>query len=266
MWRWVDILVPWLIPLSAIVAWQLASDAGALPAQVLPAPVHVLRTTITMSQSGELWRHIAISCGRAFAGFVAGGAIGFGLGVLTGSSSVADRLLDTTIQMLRTIPHLAMIPLVILWFGIGETAKVFLVAIGVLFPIYVNTHHGLRTVDPALIEMGRVYGLGLWTSFLKIQLPGALPSILVGIRYALGVMWLTLIVAESVSAASGIGYLTIHAREFLRTDVILLCIIIYAGLGKCADALARYGERICLPWRPTFAKPVQSPTIPRKVF
>jgi sulfonate transport system permease protein len=155
-------------------------------------------------------------------------------------------------QMLRNVPHLAIIPLVILWFGIAEGAKVFLVAIGVLFPIYLNTYHGVRTVDRGLIEMARVYGLSEMAVIWRVILPGALPSILVGLRYALGIMWLTLIVAETISASSGIGYMTMNAREFLQTDIVLLGIIVYALLGKLADALTRLIERYALAWHPTY--------------
>ena len=161
--------------------------------------------------------------------------------------------------MLRNIPHLAVIPLVILWFGIGEEAKLFLVAAGVLFPIYLNTFHGIRHVDRALIEMARSYGLGPWALFSRVILPGALPSILVGLRYALGIMWLTLIVAETISASSGIGYMTMNAREFLQTDVVLLGIVVYALLGKLADMLTRGLERRCLAWHPAYQPAEASP-------
>jgi sulfonate transport system permease protein len=161
-------------------------------------------------------------------------------------------LLDTAVQMLRNIPHLALIPLVILWFGIGEEAKLFLVALGVFFPIYLNTFHGIRTVDAGLLEMGRVYGLGPAQLFWKVLLPGALPSILIGLRFALGTMWLTLIVAETISARAGIGYLAMNAREFMQTDVVLLSIVIYALLGKLADVVARALERYWLRWHPAY--------------
>jgi sulfonate transport system permease protein len=154
--------------------------------------------------------------------------------------------------MVRNVPHLAMIPLVIMWFGIDEEAKLFLVALGVMFPIYYNTFHGIRTVDRGLIEMGRTSGLSHWQMLGSIILPGALPSILVGLRYALGIMWLTLIVAETISTSSGIGYLAMNAREFLQTDVVVLAILIYALLGKLADVLARALERRCLAWHPAF--------------
>ena len=153
-------------------------------------------------------------------------------------------------QMLRNVPHLAIIPLVILWFGIAEEAKIFLVAIGVFFPIYLNTFHGIRTVDGGLIEMARVYGLKPFAVFWRVILPGALPSILVGLRFALGIMWLTLIVAETISASSGIGYMTMNAREFLQTDVVVLGILLYALLGKLADSASRGCWSGCAAWHP----------------
>jgi sulfonate transport system permease protein len=161
---------------------------------------------------------------------------------------------DSTLQMVRNIPHLALIPLVILWFGIDEEAKIFLVALGVFFPIYINTQHGIRSVDSQLVEMGRTYGMSPATLFRRVILPGALPSIFVGLRYALGIMWLTLIVAETIAASSGIGYMAMQAREFLLVDVVVLSILIYALLGKLADSTARLLERLCLGWHPAFQK------------
>ena len=179
--------------------------------------------------------------------------MGFALGLLNGFFPLSGRLLDSSVQMARNIPHLALIPLVILWFGIGETARIFLVAIGVAFPIYINTYHGVRNVDAGLIEMSRTYGLTTWQLFRQVILPGALPSILVGVRYALGIMWLTLIVAETIAASSGIGYVTMNAREFLQTDVLVLGILLYALLGKIADVAARLLERQLLAWHPSYA-------------
>jgi sulfonate transport system permease protein len=159
--------------------------------------------------------------------------------------------------MLRTIPNLALIPLVILWFGIGEEAKLFLTALGVFFPIYLNTLHGVRNVDPQLIEMGRVYGMSGWTLFRKVIFPGALPSIFVGLRFSLGIMWLTLIVAESMAASAGIGHMANQAREFMLTDVVVLALVIYALLGKGADLLAKTLESLTLQWHPAFQKPAK---------
>lgn len=245
-------LVPWAVPIALIILWQGLAQAGVITARVLPAPTAVVQAAIQLASTGELFRNIWVSTARAVTGLAIGGSIGFGLGLLTGSLSIAEDLLDTTVQMLRNIPHLAMIPLVILWFGIGEEAKLFLVSIGVFFPIYLNTFHGIRTVDRGLIEMGKVYGLRPTELFWQVVLPGALPSILVGLRYALGFMWLTLIVAETIASDSGIGYMAMNAREFMRTDVVVFSILMYSLLGKIADAIAKFLETKLLQWHPSY--------------
>jgi sulfonate transport system permease protein len=191
---------------------------------------------------------------RAMAGFVIGGGIGFAFGLANGLSRLSEKATDTTLQMVRNVPHLAMIPLVILWFGIDEAAKIFLVALGVFFPIYINTLHGIRTVDPQLVEMGKSYGMSQGELFRQVIFPGALPSIFVGVRFALGIMWLTLIVAETIAASSGLGYMAMQAREFMLIDVVVLSILIYALLGKLADSTARLLERVTLSWHPAFQK------------
>ncbi len=213
----------------------------------------MLKAGLELAESGDLWQHIKVSALRALTGFAIGGGLGLLLGLLTGSFRKAEVLLDTTLQMIRNIPPLALIPLVILWFGIEETAKLFLISLGVFFSVYINTFHGIRAVDPALIEMGRMYGLQGWPLFREVILPGALPSILVGVRYALGFMWVILIVAETISAQAGIGYMTMNAREFLQTDVVLLGILIYALLGKLADWAARGLERRWLRWNAAYS-------------
>ncbi|MFN8662740.1 MAG: aliphatic sulfonate ABC transporter permease SsuC [Thermomicrobiales bacterium] len=246
--------VPWLVPALIIVIWQFLSMRGIIAARVLPAPLSVAEAGWKLLTEGNLLRDVAISARRAFIGLLIGGSIGFLLGLINGFFPWGARLLDSSVQMGRNIPHLALIPLVILWFGIGETARIFLVAIGVAFPIYINTYHGVRSVDAGLIEMSKTYGLTTWQMFRQVILPGALPSILVGLRYALGIMWLTLIVAETIAATSGIGYVTMNAREFLQTDVLVLGILLYALLGKLADVAARGLERQLLAWHPTYAR------------
>ena len=247
-----DRAMPWLLPVLILVLWQIGAESGVISHRLLPAPSDVAVAFWHMALTGELWRDMGVSTLRALAGFALGGSIGFVLGVLNGTSPTAARLLDSSLQMLRNIPHLAMIPLVILWFGIDESAKLFLVSVGVFFPIYLNTYHGVRTVDAGLLEMAESYGLDRWRLFRQVVLPGALPSILVGFRYGLGIMWLTLIVAETISASEGIGYMTMNAREFLQTDVVVLGILIYALLGKAADWAAHWLERRCLTWHPAF--------------
>jgi sulfonate transport system permease protein len=250
--RFLDGLIPWLLPILLLIGWEAAARLGFLSARVLPAPSDILLAFWNTLKDGSLVHHVAVSARRAVYGLAIGGGIGFVLGVLTGALPFAEKLLDTSVQMLRNIPHLAIIPMVILWFGIGEEAKIFLVAIGSLFPIYLNTFHGIRTVDRGLIEMAQVYGLSRAALFLRVILPGALPSILVGLRYALGIMWLTLIVSETISASEGIGYMTMNAREFLQTDVVLLGIIVYALLGKLADSATRALEHLALSWHPAY--------------
>jgi sulfonate transport system permease protein len=205
-----------------------------------------------LAASGELWTHVRVSAGRAFAGLASAAAWACCFGLLTGSVRSAETLLDSSFQMLRNIPALALIPLVILWFGIDETAKLFLISVSVFFPIYLNTFHGIRNVDPGLVEMGRSYGLTRWQLYRQVILPGALSSILVGLRFSLGLMWVILIVAETISAQAGIGYLTMNAREFLQTDVVLVGILLYAALGKLADLFARGLERWWLRWHPGY--------------
>jgi len=244
--------VPWIVPAVLLAAWELAARAGWLPARILPEPWAVLRAAWRLAASGELWRDTEVSAARALGGLVIGGGLGLLLGLLLGISRLAETALDSTLQMVRNVPVLALIPLVILWFGIDEGAKVFLVALGVFFPIYLNTFHGIRSVDPDLIEMARSYGLSGWPLYRHVILPGALPSILVGLRFSLGLMWVTLIVAETISASSGIGYMTMNAREFLETDVVMVGIILYALLGKLADLIARGLERYCLRWHPSY--------------
>ena len=249
-------LLPWILPVLLLAVWQGAVQVGLLSSRVLPAPTAVAAAGWRLAASGELEEHIRISFLRAITGFAIGGGIGFALGLLNGLSDVAERLLDSSLQMIRNVPHLALIPLVILWFGIDEEAKLFLVALGVFFPIYLNTFHGIRNVDRQLVEMGRSYGMGRAALFVAVILPGALPSVLVGLRYALGIMWLTLIVAETIAATSGIGYLAMNAREFMLVDVVVLSIVIYALLGKLADSLARLLERLCLQWHPAFQRAI----------
>ncbi|MBB3656920.1 sulfonate transport system permease protein [Rhizobium sp. BK650] len=249
-----DKLLPYLVPVAIVALWQLGCSAGWISSRIMPSPADVAAAFWTTTVSGQLPQDVLVSAARAFAGLLVGGSIGFLLGIANGVSKLSEQLTDTTLQMLRTIPHLAMIPLVILWFGIGEESKLFLTSLGVLFPVYLNTYHGVRNVDRDLIEMGKVYGMSGWTLFRKVIFPGALPSIFVGLRYALGIMWLTLIVSESIAASSGIGHMANNAREFMMTDVVVLALVIYAVLGKLADVVARALERQTLKWNPAYAK------------
>jgi sulfonate transport system permease protein len=246
--------IGWIAPAVLLVAWQISASSGILSASILPNPLDVARAAWRLTLSGELLANVGVSAMRALAGLVVGGFIGLAFAFANGLSRWSDAFTDTTLQMVRNVPHLALIPLVIVWFGIDEGAKLFLVALGVFFPIYLNTLHGIRSVDPQLVEMGRSYGLSPGALFSRIILPGALPSIFVGLRFALGITWLTLIVAETIAAQSGIGYMAMQAREFMQLDVVILAILIYAALGKLADSTVRVLERTFLSWNPVFQK------------
>jgi sulfonate transport system permease protein len=238
-------IAPWIAPLLILLAWEAAARSGVLSARVLPEPLAVVKAAWALIRSGEMWANVKVSAWRAMSGLIVGGGIGLVLGLATGLFKSAEVVLDSTVQMIR---------LVILWFGIEEEAKVFLVALGVFFPIYVNTYHGIRSVDANLIEMARSYGVKGFALYRHVILPGALPSILVGVRFAFGLMWVTLIVAETISAQSGIGYMTMNAREFLQTDVVVVGILLYAALGKLADVFAKRIEHVALRWHPAYQR------------
>jgi sulfonate transport system permease protein len=240
-------------PLALLVLWQLLSSSGLVSERVLAAPSTVLDTAWTLASSGELSRHLWVSLGRVVRGLTLGVSTGLALALVAGLFKLGEDLLDPPIQMLRTLPVLALVPLFILWFGIGETPKVALVALGTLFPVYLNTYAGIRGIDNKLVEAATSIGLKRWGLIWHVVLPGALPSALVGLRYSLGVAWLILVISEQINATAGIGYLMMNAREFLRTDIIVVGLLVYSLLGLLTDALVRVLERQVLGWRVTFA-------------
>jgi sulfonate transport system permease protein len=247
-------LLSWLFPLLLCLCWEAASRLGFLRTEILPAPSGVLLKAWQLTAQGTLPHHLAVSLMRAAAGWTIGASLGFSLGLAVGFSAVLRALIDRTVQMIRAIPFLALLPLVIIWFGVGETQKIFMVALGVSFPVYINTTLGIRQLDPGLLELGRVQRLTSGEIITRIILPGALPSILTGVRYSLATAWLALVIAETIGATAGIGFLAVDAREFLQTDVIVLTIITYALIGLTADATARFLEHLFLAWHPNYAK------------
>jgi len=244
----------WISPVVLLAAWQLASATGVLPSDKLSAPWTVVQAGIEAARSGELGTAFAVSLGRVGAGFALGAVAGVLLGIVSGLSRWGEALVDPPVQMLRTLPFLALVPLFILWFGIGETPKIALVALGSAFPIYLTLFAGIRGVDAKLVEAASVFGLSQRELVRQVILPGALPSALVGLRYSLGSAWLSLVIGEQINASSGIGYLVMTARDFLRTDIIFVGLIVYALLGLGADQLVRAIERSVLRWRPSFVK------------
>jgi sulfonate transport system permease protein len=244
-------LRPFVVPTLIIAAWQAGAWTGLLPARLVASPLAILDSLVALTGSGVLPHHLLVSLGRVAIGLAIAVVLGAGLGLLAGLSRLGEDAADATLQMARTLPHLALVPLFILWFGIGETPKIALVALGALFPIYLNLFAGIRGVDPKLVEVAATLGLSRGALIWHVILPSALPSGLLGLRYALGVAWLSLVVGEQINAQSGIGYMMMDAREFLRTDIIMVGLLVYALLGLGADQLVRALERRALAWRPT---------------
>ena len=240
------------VPIALIIIWQLASTFGWIDSKTLASPLQVWHTAKELSREGELWPNVLVSLRRVVIGLAIGGAIGTLLGLVAGLSRVGEELVDAPLQMLRTLPFLGLLPLLVVWLGIGEGIKVGLVVIGVIFPIYLNLHKGIRSVDPRFAELSRSCEVGRWGMIRKVILPGALPSYLVGLRFALGIAWLSLVVGETTNAEKGIGYLIMQGEQYLRTEVIVLGLVIYALLGLCMEGLVRVIEWRTLPWHKEF--------------
>jgi len=238
-------------PLALLVLWELASLSGLIAPRTLAAPHQIVGTFVELVRTNELPSNLLVSFGRVLAGLSIGVTIGTGLALASGLSRDGELVVDSPLQMLRTLPTLALSPLFIVWFGIGEAPKVALIAFGTVFPVYINLYSGVRGVDVRLVEAARSFGLTRRELISEVILPGALPSFLVGLRYALSVSVLILVVAEQINASRGLGFLINNARDFMRTDVIVVCLVVYAGLGLGADFLVRALERRALAWRPS---------------
>jgi sulfonate transport system permease protein len=253
-WKAPDFVVRLLSPLALLLLWELASQTGLLPSRVIAAPSQIGGTLWAMIESGELGTHLWVSLHRALLGLSIGVCIGVVAALVSGLSKKGEVILDSPMQMLRTIPSLALVPLFILWFGIGEFTKVALIVTGTTFPVYLNLYSGIRNIDPKLIEAANTLGLNRRQLIWHVILPGSLPSFFVGLRYSLGISWLALVFVEQINTTAGIGYLASDARDFMRTDVIVICLLIYSILGLVIDAIIRTLERYALAWRPTFAR------------
>ncbi|MBX6385661.1 MAG: ABC transporter permease subunit [Microbispora sp.] len=243
-----------LVPVLLVVVWQAAAQAGLISTRLLAPPLDIAAAAWTLTVSGELPYHLLVSLQRVAVGLAIAIVAGVTLGLTAGLSKLGEDAVDATMQMLRALPFLALVPLFILWFGIGEVTKIALVALGATFPIYLTLFGGIRGVDPKLLEAGRILGLDRAGQIRHIILPGALPQALVGLRYGLGTAWLSLVVGEQINATAGIGFLVMDAREFLRTDIILVGLLVYALLGLGADQLVRILERRALAWRPSLVR------------
>ncbi|NHN84818.1 ABC transporter permease subunit [Acetobacter musti] len=240
----------YLSPLLLVVLWQAACSAGLLSTRLVASPAQIIVTAWSLTRDGTLPVNLGVSLLRAASGLAIALTAGISLALISGLSRIGEDIVDAPLQIMRTLPVLALVPLFILWFGIGETPKILLVALGSTFPIYLNLHKGIRSIDPKLLEMARTLGLSHRQTIRDVILPGALPDLLTGVRFAVGISWLMLVVAEQVNADSGIGHMMMDAEDFLRTDIILVGLFVYGLLGLTSDQLVRTLEHVFLAWRP----------------
>ncbi|MFF1399179.1 ABC transporter permease [Streptomyces sp. NPDC058287] len=240
-------------PLLLLAVWAAGSGVGLIDARSLPAPWTIAATAGDLIADGRLQSNFATSAQRALLGLVLGTAAGLLLALVSGLSRLGEGLVDGPVQIKRAIPSLALIPLLVLWFGIGETMKVITIALGVFVPIYIHTHNGLRTIDNRYAELAETVRLSRIQFVRHVVLPGALPGFLLGLRFGVTAAWLALVVVEQVNATSGIGYMMELARTYGQTDVIIVGLVVYGLLGLVSDALVRLVERRTLSWRRTLA-------------
>jgi len=243
-----------LSPLVLLLVWQLASTAGLVSAQKLPPPTTVWHTAVQLVTTnstayGTLQHAMLISLGRIAIGFSLGASVAILLAIVAGLSRVGENAVDPLMQGVRTLPLFGLVPVFIVWFGIGQLPKVLLIALASAIPLYLNTFAGIRGVDGRLGELGRTLGLSRGEMLRHIVLPGALPEALVGLRQSLGLAWLSLVVAEQLNANAGLGYIISQATQFLQNDVIFVALLVYTTLGLLTDWFVRLLERRTLAWR-----------------
>jgi sulfonate transport system permease protein len=241
-------------PVVLLIVWQVTGSTGLISSKKLPPLSEIWSTAITLITTnspvyGTLQGAMAISLERVAIGLAIGGSVGVLLAIVAGLSRFGDNAVDPLMQMLRTLPLFGLIPVFIVWFGIGELPKVLLIAIGSSIPLYLNTFAGIRSVDAKLAELGRVLELSRWELIRHVVLPGALPQMLVGLRQSLGIAWLALVVAEQVNANAGLGYILTQGQQFDAMNYIFVALLVYCALGLITDAIVRQIERRALTWR-----------------
>lgn len=246
--KWAPV-IQWVLPALIVLLWILATFSSDYKLRLLPSPYSVIMRAVQMIVDGTIWQYVIISTRRAVIGLIFGATLGYLFGMINGMSKISNAILNTTVQMFRTVPIFGLLPILIIYLGIGEEFKIFIVALGVFFPMYLNTYGGVKTIDPKLLEMSKVYGFSKWQLFTNVILPGSLQSVLVGVRISLGAMWMMLIAAEMVGTDAGIGYMAMQARELMQMDIVFLSLFIYAFLGKLSDVIATLLEKRFLRWR-----------------
>ncbi|MFB4271535.1 ABC transporter permease [Nonomuraea sp. GTA35] len=236
-------------PVLLLAAWYVATATGALTEDVLAGPQDVVKTFAELWTDGQLPEALRVSVTRAGLGLLLGASTGLALGVVSGFTRLGEELVDSSMQALRAIPFLALTSLFIVWFGIEEASKILLIGVACTFPMYINVSSGVRNVDRKVVEAARSFGLGRLAIAREVVLPGALPSIFAGLRLSTTLSVIALIAAEEINVTAGLGYLMARATDYLRTDILALCVLLYAVIGLIADLTLRLAERVTMPWR-----------------
>lgn len=237
------------VPLALLALWWWGSSSGFIPADVLASPGAVVLAFVELEQTGQLKEFLLASLSRAAMGVGLGVSVGLTLGTLAGLTSVGEELIDPTLQMIRAVPFLAVVPLYISWFGIDETFKVMLIASSSATPMYAYSYLGVRNVDRKVIEAARGFGVTGFSLLRQVILPSALPNLLMALRICLAISVVGLIAAEQIGTTQGIGYLVLLAKQYYRQDYMVLCLVLYAALGLSFDLFIRFLERYTMPWR-----------------
>jgi len=240
-------------PILLLAVWSVGSATGWIDQRSLSAPWTVVTTAGDLIADGRLQSNLWTSAQRALLGLALGIVLGVVLALVSGLTRLGEAVLDGPIQIKRAIPSLALLPLLILWLGIGESMKVVTILLGVFVPIYIHTHNGLRTIDSRYVELAQTVGLSQWEFIRRVVLPGALPGFLLGLRFAVTGAWLSLVVVEQINSTSGIGYMMELARTYGQTDIIIVGLVVYGILGLLSDAVVRLIQRRALTWRRTLA-------------
>lgn len=245
-WRPAERFAGWIVPAVAVVAWEILSRTGVFPPNWLPAPGVVAHTIVDEATRGALLQHVGITLLRIVIGFALGAFLGTVLGALTGYFQWGFKLLDPTLQALRSIPSMAWVPLFLLWMGIQESSKISLIALGAFFPVYLNTSAAMRGVDGKLIEVGRLFRLSSWQMIRSIILPASLPQYMIGLRGGLGLAWMFVVAAEIMGASRGLGYLMVDGQMTGRASIIVASVILFAVFGKLTDLILERTGRFLL--------------------
>ncbi|MET0699003.1 MAG: ABC transporter permease subunit [Mycobacterium sp.] len=239
-------------PVLLLVLWQTLSSTGIFDARTVPAPTTAVRAAWRLIEDGSLQEHLSISLLRVGYGLVFGITLGVVLALVSGLSRVGENFVDANMEVLRAVPNFALVPLLIVWFGISEVPKILLITLAVAVAIYINTFSAIRSVDARLVEAARSFGAGRAELIRRVIIPGSLPGFLIGLRIALTASWLSLIFAETINAKKGLGRMMTDAREYFQIDVVFVLIAVYAMLGLISILVVRFLEGRLLTWRQAY--------------